>query len=135
MEIIKLDSAICDAFVFPGCDKPVGVNCDPDDNRMLMTPNELLLDTPIRAVITDTARAEMTTREEKMAMAWNTHRCAIANADSAHSLEDVIASWNLLGMLAVEVTCAASYGGSANRVYYILNAAHWREVTLLIDVA
>ena len=135
MEIIKLDSAVCDAFVFPGCVKPVGINCDPDDNRMLMNPDELLLDTPIRAVITDCANAEMTTREEKMAMAWRAHRGTVAKADSAPSLEDVVASWNLLGMLAIEVTCAASSATSARRVYYILNAAHWREVTLLIDVA
>ena len=136
MKVITLDTGAYEAFVFPYCDRPIGIHYDPQDDRLLFDPDAVLLETPIRAIVVAEVYQAIMTRESVIEEAWR-DLCA-ANDDSEDWLnaEELIASWDLLGTVAIRITTHGMVCGPVSEtVFYILNESDWQRATLLQAVA
>ena len=136
MKVVTLDTKTYGAFVFPRCETPVDIHFQEQQGRLLFDPNEVLLETPVRAILGDEICNNIATHERAIQSAWEAMCTANNQRTVPASTDALILSWDLLGTVAVKITTCGVTSADVNRtVYYVLNEADWQHVTLLADAA
>jgi hypothetical protein len=132
MQIIELDTQEVAAFSFLGSKKPIGVEYDPDDDRYMSDPDDILRHSPVLAIIVAEVPDDMMSSQQDLQVTWAQLWSANEEAEDYLSLDEVLESWNLPGVLALEVTTfGMACGPISETVFYLIKEEDWNTVSLV----
>lgn len=132
MKVTQINTDDVIAFTFPGCEKPIGIEFDPNNNSLMFDPDEILVQTPVLAVIVAEVAEDIMSNSQELRDAWQQLWSANEEGDHYLGVDQVLSAWNLPGVLALEITTfGMACGPVSDTVFYLVNENDWKTASFI----
>ena len=132
MQILELDTKEVAAFSFPGCRKPIGVEYYPNDELYMFEPDDILGNSPVLAIIVAEVPEDIMSNQQGLQATWAQMWSVNEEAEDYLALDEVLESWDLPGVMALEVTTyGMACGPISETVFYLIKEEDWNAASFI----